>query len=182
MAAYLRRYGTFHADHILLVLSSHDLHDVPTFPAELGKDFPQEKPIFALEEALTRYLPRYLPARLHRAEAPSRKGSAVAARGCLEIENLIAVLRTSRVPFEVFLHPTTGELSSGANPDGKILRHLLETLGVNYIDMRPYLVRSDYRDEIHLNAVGQKRYGQRFLTQLRLTPTQHEARKRNGFK
>lgn len=163
MAAYMQRFGTFGADHILVVLSSHDLHDVPTFPADLGPDFPQKRPTFALEEALMRYLPRYLPLLLSRVDEPIQKVSEVEAKGESDVEGLIALLKTSGAPFEVFLHPSISELTLGPNQDGKNLRHLLETLNVNYIEMRPYLSRSDYRDEIHMNAVGHKKYAQRFL-------------------
>lgn len=168
MAAYLNRFGTFGADHILLVLSSHDLHDVPTFPDDLGVDFPVVRPTFAVEEALTRYLPRYLPSWLSPLGAPSQNVSEGAAKGDLEVRNLIALLKTSGVHFAVLLHPTVSELGSGPNQDGKSLRHLLETLDVNYIDMRRELLPSDYRDTIHLNAVGQKKYARRFLEVIKI--------------
>jgi hypothetical protein len=163
MGAYIRRFGTFGAGHILVVLSSHDLHDVPIFPAALGPDFPEVRPTFALEEAFTRYLPRYLRLFLSRVEAPDSEVLEITKKGDVEVRNLIALLKTSGANFDVFLHPTSSELVSGPDRDGDRLRHVLETLHVDYIDMRPYLIASDYRDQIHLNAAGQKKYAQRFL-------------------
>ncbi|WP_397575328.1 hypothetical protein [Sphingorhabdus sp.] len=168
MAAYLNRFGTFGADHILLVLSSHDLHDVPTFRKDLGEDFPQVRPSFAVKEALTRYLPRYLPSWLSPLEVPSQDVSEVVTKGDRDVRNLIALLKTSGAHFAVFLHPTVSEIGSGPNQDGKSLRHLLETMDVKYIDMRRELLPSDYRDTIHLNPVGQKKYARRFLEVIKI--------------
>lgn len=59
--AYLDRFGWFRADTAILIISTHDLRDLPEFRSGYGDDFPTEKPISALWEGITRYLPRYLP-------------------------------------------------------------------------------------------------------------------------
>lgn len=58
---YTERFGWFGAQSVIVVASSHDLDDIPTFSATLGIDFPEEPPVAALWEAARRYLPRYLP-------------------------------------------------------------------------------------------------------------------------
>ncbi|MBW4662624.1 MAG: hypothetical protein KME01_00200 [Chroococcus sp. CMT-3BRIN-NPC107] len=59
--AYAQEYGFFDADIIVLVISSHDYADNPTFQPLNKNTHPTEKPISALFEGFERYLPRYLP-------------------------------------------------------------------------------------------------------------------------
>lgn len=47
---------------VVLVASSHDVTDNPTFAPPDPNTHPTKKPLLALTEGLTRYLPRYLPA------------------------------------------------------------------------------------------------------------------------
>ena len=47
---------------VVLVASSHDVTDNPTFAPLDPNTHPTKKPLLALTEGLTRYLPRYLPA------------------------------------------------------------------------------------------------------------------------
>ena len=60
--AYSQAYGFFEADVVVLVASSHDVTDNPTFAPLDPNTHPTKKPLLALTEGLTRYLPRYLPA------------------------------------------------------------------------------------------------------------------------
>ena len=60
--AYLQRYGTFHADVVVLELSSHDYADAPTFIPVVGISaaYPSKKPPLALFDLFETYiLPRY---------------------------------------------------------------------------------------------------------------------------
>ena len=60
--AYLQRYGTLHADVVILELSSHDYADAPTFVPVVGiaAAYPAKTPRFALFDLLETYvLPRY---------------------------------------------------------------------------------------------------------------------------
>ncbi|MCC6134828.1 MAG: hypothetical protein IT491_05555 [Gammaproteobacteria bacterium] len=59
--AYAQEYGFFDADIVMLVISSHDYADNPTFAPLNPLTHPQERPWSALWEGVTRYLPRYLP-------------------------------------------------------------------------------------------------------------------------
>ena len=60
--AYSQVYGFFEADVVVLVASSHDVTDNPTFVPLAPNTHPTKKPLLALTEGLTCYLPRYLPA------------------------------------------------------------------------------------------------------------------------
>jgi hypothetical protein len=60
--AYLQRYGTLHADVVILELSSHDYADAPTFVPVVGiaAAYPAKMPPFALFDLFETYiLPRY---------------------------------------------------------------------------------------------------------------------------
>lgn len=59
--AYVREYGFFDADAIVLVASSHDAADNPTFAPLNLNTHPVTAPYSALVEGVTRYLPRYFP-------------------------------------------------------------------------------------------------------------------------
>jgi hypothetical protein len=69
--AYLRRYGLFDADVVVIVLSSHDYIDVPTFEPVVGVNasYPDHKPLLALWDGFQRYL------------LPRLKGVAVSNEG-----------------------------------------------------------------------------------------------------
>jgi hypothetical protein len=60
--AYLQRYGTLHADVVVLELSSHDYADAPTFVPVVGISaaYPQKRPPLAVFDLFETYiLPRY---------------------------------------------------------------------------------------------------------------------------
>jgi len=61
MLAYLREFGTFDADVVVMLLNGDDASDVPLF-APLSAEMPTRTPTLALEEVAGRYLPRYLAA------------------------------------------------------------------------------------------------------------------------
>ncbi|NJL30965.1 MAG: hypothetical protein HC898_04680 [Phycisphaerales bacterium] len=57
MLAYVEKYGYFEADVVVLVLSSHDAEDAPTFQPMVGvlRDYPDRKPWLAVGELFSRY-------------------------------------------------------------------------------------------------------------------------------
>lgn len=146
MLAYLHEYGRFGADRLVLVLSTHDAFDTPTFEP-LGADHPTRKPLSALSEAIFRYAPRYLPFRSDKPAEPSaprsQEPALAAARSIVDLG-----------PTCVLLHPTQNELSSGEWGDAhdEIVRSIASA---KVIDLMPYFSSSDYRDPIHLNEAGQ---------------------------
>jgi len=59
--AYVKKFGFFDADVVVLVLNDEDAFDAMTFDPVVGRDpdYPNHKPILALTELFTRYLPRF---------------------------------------------------------------------------------------------------------------------------
>ena len=58
--AYAKEFGFFGADLVVLVASSHDIADNPTFAPLDPNTHPQKAPVSALIEGAVRYLPHYL--------------------------------------------------------------------------------------------------------------------------
>ena len=166
--AYLRKFGSFHADIAIVVLSSHDYEDVTGFLPDLGPDFTERSPILALEEVLFRYLPRYVPWIAPVTEQVSSEvTAAVRAQGARELSELLDELKR-QVPYVVAMHhEERDEPTQTPRDDALALHRTVEQAGVEFIELRPYLVRAagdgnPYRDQIHLNDLGQRQYAEAF--------------------
>lgn len=61
MHAWFREFGSMGADTAIIVVSSHDLSDLPSFEPLDPTTHPMQPPLSALTEAFTRYIPRYIP-------------------------------------------------------------------------------------------------------------------------
>lgn len=162
--AYVRKYGTFDADVAIVVLGSGDVSDVPEFTVNLGPDFPDRSPRLAIEEAVERYLPRYVgwpPPAI--AAYPVDDEAAALAQGRDLLRELLREL-TQRVGHVIVLHhPEQGELSTEPSQSARGLRDEVEAAGVAFVELAPYLARapsdsSPYRDPIHINRLGQRLY------------------------
>ncbi len=165
--AYAQEYGFFEADAVVLVISSHDAADNPTF-APLDPDMhPQGKPVLALAEGMTRYLPRYLPKFRGGAAArhePSREEIAAATRRGLEdLGAFLALARAHARRVLVLQHPERKEIESGRfEPGHAAIQKVAAEYGVPVIQLAPALASAmqggeqPWRDNIHPNEVGQR--------------------------
>lgn len=88
MGAWIDRFGYLGADTMIVVLSSHDLNDLPTFEPLNPNTHPTERPALAIIEGVQRYLPRYLPkpvtGLLFRASPVTQSSSGEAAQNGAE--------------------------------------------------------------------------------------------------
>lgn len=168
--AYIRRFGTFDADLVLLVISSHDLEDVPDFKALNPETHPLEKPLTAALHGAGTYLPRFFPWLKAPKEAqPAMDKDAVRAQGRSDFLALLRELADRGVPAAVLLHPTTDELAQGYEPNHRELRELAASAGVVAATYEDILAgarkagRACYLDSIHLTADGQQALGRGLL-------------------
>lgn len=160
--AYVERYGMFDADMVVLVFSSGDVADNPTFEP-LQAPHPTRKPWLAIQEGWSRYLPRYIPALAHATQAPPEPGvpsDAEVQRGLHDMRTLLAKVRASGATVLVLHHPDANEMKTGRDDFGKEEERLLcRQLGVPFVEMRVDYdaagADSLYRDSIHPNAKGQ---------------------------
>jgi lysophospholipase L1-like esterase len=182
LLAYARRYGWFDADVVLLVLSSHDISDIPEFQPELGPSFPQKTPWFALQEAATRYLPLYagnwLPSDLSKSLGPAAAEPQPPTQNELEegrrlLAELLEYAKLS-VPMVAALHHfEQSELKDDLSNAGKVIEHDIRKAEVLLLRTKHYLQdesdsREVYRDNIHINAAGQQLYAEAIVCVVRV--------------
>lgn len=161
--AYIERFGLFDADVVVLVYSSHDYFDVPSFQPLNPSTHPTETPWLAITEGLHRYLPRYLPS-----PPASRPKSLLEqeqeADADEELHTLYSILRSSVQHVYCVLWPDRDEALGGIHKPGYLqLSNVAEEHGVPVIDIGGRLVgleeqkiRSLYRDRIHPTNEGQQ--------------------------
>lgn len=147
MLAYVKAFGTFGADRMVLVISSHDLSDYPTFAPLNPTTHPTDRPLIALLEGVTRYLPRLLPIPVAAppSSEPTRPPSTTAISSLLDISN------AAGMRFCIVMHRTLEERGKRPPPAFEAIRELAP----DAIDDGDFLKDSDYRDDIHPNATGQ---------------------------
>jgi lysophospholipase L1-like esterase len=163
--AYVKEYGLFDADIVVLVASSHDAYDAPTFEPLNSDTHPQQTPLSALVEGVDRYLPRYLPGWLN--VKPEVKVVAVAPvknKASLEdLHEFLALVKNKIGKVIVFLHPTKLEAETGTMEEGySELVTLLKDENVSYISMQSIFHKEVAKQEIyrendiiHPNLIGQ---------------------------
>jgi lysophospholipase L1-like esterase len=155
LLAWVEVNGWLDADAVAIVVSSRDADDVPTFAPLDPATYPTRRPLSALTEALTVYMPRLFERRA--APPPSSGVRALAA-----LEALIGSARAGGRPVVVALHWEQLELVDG-EPDGLARqRALAAAAGAEVVSLRPAFAgalqrgEEPYRDGIHPTPLGQR--------------------------
>lgn len=164
--AYIKRYGFFDADIVVIVMSSHDYIDVPSSKSIVGVDpnFPSHKPVFALEEAIIRYLPRLVGLRKYDSDPSfslidNQQNITVATSA---LKEMITLARLSRADVIAVQHLEKLELQEGVHKGYKVISDLLNSLNVPTYQTKGLFKQAviagnnPYRDNIHPNTLGQK--------------------------
>jgi len=164
--AHMKTYGFFAASAAILVLSSHDANDEPTFAPLDPSTHPTQAPVSALTEGASRYLPRLArwlarwlgvggaPAQT---EAPPPPGAFASQASLQEMFDLMAA---QNLPACVFLHPSRQELMTTPMEGHGLISRLAVDRGVPVFDLgETYkgttIPERAYRDDIHISAFGQ---------------------------
>ena len=170
-AAYLKKFGSFGAKMIVLFVSSHDAYDNMTFEKVVGvhPSYPDKAPALALIELVQRYL---TPKVLGAINIPiSQQADALMINKTVEKFNpgfdfFVNYSRMHGIPLVVCLHAETSELQNKSfNEQGrKILSYCAENniKVISGLDIGEEF--SDFRDEIHINESGQKRWATHLYT------------------
>ena len=163
--AYAQRFGFFGADVVVLVVGSGDHADNPSF-APLDADHPTQTPTLALQEAIERFLPRYLPEPLRGlVRAPSadpvpQTSKMDSARGLADLKRFLQLAQSEGRNVVVMHHPDREEFLGGGYLDGHQQIHdSVEELSLPFVELRtPYLAvgPSIYRDNVHHSVQGQR--------------------------
>lgn len=165
--AYVKTFGFFDADVVILVISSHDTRDNPTFAPLNPNTHPTERPWSALGEGLTRYMPRYLPGLFPDMEEPSRPvvdaDSSAEEQGLADLREFLRMANSQATMVAVFLWPEQEELVAGAPKAGwGHVQSICGELSITCVSLWSDLKRSlasgakPYRDNIHPNDAGQE--------------------------
>lgn len=164
LLAYVEKYGFFDADLVVLVLSSHDAADTPTFEPIVGvsSSYPDRTPILALEEAVTRYLPRYLPS-FGSGESGDLMGDPEVEDAAIEdLDALLQAIKTKGIPVVLLQHNEMSEMQGQILPGKQLIADAAKRADVTVMDMAQHFAKaieegqSLYRDNIHPNANGQR--------------------------
>jgi hypothetical protein len=170
--AYAREYGFFDADAVVLVLSSHDYADNPKFKPLNPNTHPTRAPISALSEAFNRYLIPYSGKLLtsmtrevsndSTSEIRSVDAAAI-QQGLVDLEEFLLLAQEEGRKVVMILHPTREEMQSQQMQEGYYkLSDLAVQLNLPIISLSDVYKQSlangidIYRDDIHINDVGQQ--------------------------
>lgn len=169
---YAREHGFFDADAVILLISTHDHRDNPTFGPLNPHTHPQKAPVLAVWEGVTRYLPRYLPNLSVRSDLNGEVSAAVsqaevadtqlaAERGLADLSAFLE-LAQGTVPVVIvaqFLEQS--ELLGEPGAGHFLIRDLARQMGVTVVSTEPWFREAleigptPFRDNIHINAFGQ---------------------------
>ena len=169
-AAYIEEKGTFDAEGIILVVSSHDAHDNMDWQQVVGQSvaFPDKQYKLAIWEVIDRYLlPRVVGLFKSTSSVnPNDPDAAVNAgiqKEGKEFNTGFAQLKklayNSKMHLAIYLHPEKSEVESGVyNDQGEEIINWAKENGITlYLGLEEGEILDGFRDNIHLNELGQQR-------------------------
>jgi hypothetical protein len=157
-AAYLKEQGTFDADAMVLVCSSHDAYDNMTFTEVVGKhpQFPKSQAYFAWEKLWERgwqHLQQYFRKSTKLTEAPAHDPPFNTGFASLQF-----IASKNGIPLVLFLHPSLQELKT--NKMAIMAAPIVQFCDTENISLTKGLEvgadQSHYRDQIHYTEKGQR--------------------------
>jgi hypothetical protein len=170
--AYMERYPTlFDADVVVIVVSSHDVVDVPTFQANVGvnPNMPDHKPISAIEELITRYLLPRMGMGALAGDAPPPAPTTQPTlndpdvRQCLDaLRRMIAMGKSIGARVLVVQHIERAEANGHLLPGHDLFMNAAKDAGAEVVQLAPGFDASlaagknPWRDIIHPNETGQR--------------------------
>lgn len=170
-AAYLRHYGLFDAKAMFLLVSSHDAHDNMDFGPVVGvhESYPDKQYCCAIVEVVCRYIyPRYIRKFFKQTKEDLDPDQKVLAQVGIHksgkkfnpgFDELKQMADSARIPLVVFLHAEKPEMQAGKyNEQGQEIIAWCQKNGVKLVkDIDCGFTLDDYRDDIHINARGQRK-------------------------
>lgn len=166
--AYLKRFGTFNAEVIILVINTDDLFGTQPTSLGVGRDrnYPDRKPMSAIQEVLDRYLlpAPAMPEELKKiqAEGGDRVGLILDA-----IRGIRDLAHRNNAKFVLAMTPLLRELTPPGSRDYEVvarkrLMDMTQTEQIKYIDFLTIFAGAAksappetlYRDHIHLSQGG----------------------------
>jgi len=162
--AYLKRFGTFGAQVVVLLINTDDLFATAPSSIQVGRDrnYPAQKPLLALQEVVTRYVlpaPNIPELAALNQESGDRVGLNLSAIG-----EILAITKSNNSKFLLAMTPLLREVGASGPRDYEIKerQRLTEFTASNqilYLDFLPIFNSAEskenlYRDHIHLSYQG----------------------------
>jgi len=170
--AYMQRHPKlFDADVVIIVVSSHDVVDVPTFKGNAGVslNMPDRKPISALGELVARYLLPKLGVSNGAGDAPPPAPTTQVTtdnpdvRLCLDdLRQMISMAKSIGARVIVVQHIERAEANGHLLPGHDLFLNAATEAGAQVVQLAPAFDaslaagRDPWRDIIHPNEVGQR--------------------------
>lgn len=168
-AAYLEEKGTFGAEGVILVVSSHDAHDNMDFKPAVGLSvsLPEKQYSLAIAELVDRYLwPRvaelFKSPKINENDPDAAVNAGIQKSGKVfnpGFEQLRMIAEKDGMKFAIYLHPEKSEIEVGAyNEQGEeIIAWAKDNNVPLYLGLEEGESLEGLRDNIHLNELGQQR-------------------------
>lgn len=165
--AYLKRFGLFDAQVLVLLINTDDLFGTIPTPIPVGRDrtYPDKKPPLALIEVYQRYLSRPQP--IPELEAISQEKGDRVGKILTAIEQIQQQCSQNNAQFILALTPLIREIGEPGSRDyEKKARERLQTFvndhQITYLDFLPIFRQEtapehNFRDHIHLSPVGNQK-------------------------
>lgn len=175
---YARKFGFFDADIVVLVVSSHDYADAPTFTSLNRYHHPTKAPISALAEALDRYGIRFLLRIAGYETVPQAKHIAVPtsdqiSQSMKDLRTFLDLAKLSADNLLVFQHWERNEVIDEVATTGNAqIRQLVESMGLTATQLYPYFKQSlrdaqhPFNDRIHPSQRGHQLIAKAILDNL----------------
>lgn len=160
MVAWIDEYGLLDASALVILISSHDLYDVPGFAPLDPQTHPIERPFSALTEGIARYVPRYLPRFLASAApkmSPPDLTDRVSAAG--SVADFIDRAEDAGVKLCAIQHKERDEIGIAPTSNSQNIHAIFDARGVPVLDFGVALSAASenpFRDDIHINDYGQE--------------------------
>jgi lysophospholipase L1-like esterase len=156
--AYLKKYGSFQAQALLLLLNTDDLFSAAPNPNIVGRDknYPPQRPPLALVELWQKYFTKDYP-------APPPEPGDIVATNLNAIAAIYQYSQEQQIPLIIALTPLLREVENQQRPYEAKARQRLEEFvrqhNIPYLDFLPIFQAHSspptlYRDSIHLTPTG----------------------------
>ena len=173
-AAYLTKYGSFNAKMIILFVSSHDAHDNMTFEEIVGvhESYPEKQYALASVELWVRYLWPRLMNLMRSEQKPDdlmiNKDGTGFNSGFEFFKNYT---EKNGIPFIICLHAEKLEVEEGKfNSQGDEILQFCQKNNIKVVSgLEIGEDVNDFRDGIHINERGQKRWAKVLSKQIQET-------------
>lgn len=162
--AYLKRFGSFGAQVVVLLINTDDLFATAPASVQVGRDrnYPAKKPLLALQEVFTRYV---LPApNIPELEKLNQEPGDRVALNLTAIGEIQASAKSSNSKFLLAMTPLLREVGEPGPRDYEIkerqrLSKFTASKQILYLDFLPVFNSAEskeslYRDHIHLSYQG----------------------------